>query len=105
MPFEKAAQMRERLVGVQVSEATTRRHTEQSGALALTIQTDQAQDLPEVETPCAKTERLVVSADGAYVPLVHGQWAEVRTVAIGEGEQERRSDVQQEVHVHRLSYF
>ncbi len=43
MPFERAAQMMERLLGVQVSDATTRRQTEQAGALAQAAQTSQAQ--------------------------------------------------------------
>ena len=38
MPFERAAQLMERLLGVQVSEATTRRQTEQAGVLAQAVQ-------------------------------------------------------------------
>src|SRR5215471_835429 len=86
MPFERAAQLLEHLLGVQVSEATTRRQTEQAGALAQAVQTSQAQ----INTEHVKAEtapvRLVVSADGALVPLRKGEWAEVRTVAIGEVE-------------------
>jgi hypothetical protein len=46
-----------------------------------------------------------VSADGADVPFRKGPWAEVRTVAIGEVEQERAACGEQEVHVRHLSYF
>jgi hypothetical protein len=105
MPFERAAQMMECLLGVQVSEATTRRQSEHAGALALAVQTAQAQAKPEVITSSAKAARLAVSADGAYVPLLKGHWAEVRTVAIGEVEQERAKNGEQEVHVRHLSYF
>lgn len=35
----------------------------------------------------------------------YGEWAEVRTVAIGEVQQERKQAEVQEVHVHQLSYF
>ena len=105
MPFERAAQMMECLLGVQVSEATTRRLTEQAGALAQAVQTAQAQVKPEAMTTSAKASRLAVSADGAYVPLTGGQWAEVRTVAIGEVEPIRTRDGEQEVHVRHLSYF
>jgi hypothetical protein len=105
MPFERAAQMMERLLGVQVSEATTRRRTYQAGALAQAVQTEEAQAKAEVISPEAVAERLAVSADGAYVPLLKGQWAEVRTVAIGVVEQERTASGEQEVHVRHLSYF
>jgi hypothetical protein len=105
MPFERAAQMMACLLGVQVSEATTRRHSEQAGALALAVQTEQAQGKAEVISSSAKAPRLAVSADGAYVPLVKGQWAEVRTVAIGEVEQDTTACGEQEIHVRHLSYF
>jgi Uncharacterised protein family (UPF0236) len=105
MPFARAAQMLECLLGVQVSEATTRRQTEQAGALAQAAQTSQTQakqeDLPAAPAP----ERLVVSADGAMVPLLQGEWAEVRTVAIGEVEQAEVTQDEDEGHVEQLSYF
>ncbi|GHO60486.1 hypothetical protein KSB_89610 [Ktedonobacter robiniae] len=52
MPFEQAAKMMQRMVGVQVSEATTRRQTQQAGTFALAVQTAQAQ-LPVPEHPPA----------------------------------------------------
>lgn len=97
--------MMERLLGVQVSPATARRQTEQAGALALAVQTEEAQQKLEVSSPQAGAGRLAVSADGAYVPLLGGQWAEVRTVVVGEVEQERAANGEQEVHVRHLSYF
>jgi len=103
MPFERAASMLECLLGVQVSEATTRRHSEQAGAVALAVQTQQAK-APDENSP-RPAARLAVSADGAYVPLLHGAWAELRTVAIGEVASEEVSGGEPEVHVHHLSYF
>ena len=40
----------------------------------------------EKERPPAKKGRakLQISADGAMVPLVHGIWAEVKTLVVGE---------------------
>ena len=38
-------------------------------------------DWPEVE---AGPDKLIVSADGAMVPLIHGEWAEVKTLVVGE---------------------
>jgi hypothetical protein len=51
---------------------------------------------------CAKQ---AISADGSYVPLLHGQWAEVRTVVIGEVKEEAKARKQSQVHVRHLSYF
>ncbi len=105
MPFERAAQMLECLLGVQVSEATVRRQTEQVGALAQAAQTEQAQAKQEEVQAGTASARLVVSADGAMVPLVGGEWAEVRTVAIGEVAKAEVTEDEDEIHVEQLSYF
>lgn len=105
MPFARAAQMLERLLGVQVSEPTVRRGTERAGAQYEARQTAQSQQTGQsapAATPCAKQ---VISTDGAYVPLVKGEWAEVRTVAIGEVKEKTNVQGQGEVHTCQLSYF
>jgi hypothetical protein len=50
-------------------------------------------------------ERCVFSPDGAMISLVHKQWAEVRTVAIGEPQEKRKASGEVEIHVGKLSYF
>jgi hypothetical protein len=104
MPFERARQMLETLLGIQVSEPTARRGTERAGALLearqTTLSQQPAKPFPAV-TPC---EKQVVSTDGCYVPLVKGQWAEVRTVAIGEI-QEKAGKKRREPQTQHLSYF
>lgn len=88
MPFEHAAQMLQALTGVHVSEATVRRHMEQMGKIVEAQQDEQSQVQEEVCPHSSRVaEELAMSADGAFVPLVHGVWAEVRTLAIGEVEQ------------------
>lgn len=84
LPFERAAQMLEAVLGVQVSEATVRRWTEQAGAHYEAVQTAKTQQ-PEEQASSAPRKQ-AISSDGAYVPLVSGEWAEVRTAAIGEVE-------------------
>lgn len=56
----------------------------------------------EVEAPPSPEgpARQQVSADGAMVPLVDGEWAEVRTVAIGTLDEESS-----EPHARDISYF
>lgn len=105
MPFEKAGQMLERLVGVQVSEATVRRLTERSGACVEATQTIEQGRAAQEFSRCATQKRVALSADGAFVPLLKGEWAEVRTLAIGEvGSASRMSDPS-EAEVTALSYF
>lgn len=104
MPFERAREMLERLLGIQVSEPTVRRGTEQAGAWYEARQTDQCQQHPPLTATVTPCEQQVISLDGAYVPLVGGEWAEVRTVAVGEVTQES-SPITQEVHTRHLSYF
>lgn len=107
MPFRRAAQMLERLLGAQVSEATIRRHTEAAGALYEQQQTTASQQPAPIDQSSAASpapaRRLVLSADGAYVGLVKGAWAEVRTLVIGEVEPPSSSE--QEVQTRALSYF
>ncbi|GHO48619.1 hypothetical protein KSX_67820 [Ktedonospora formicarum] len=97
------------LLGVQVSTETARRLTEQMGAWMDVAQTE-ASLAPPSETrkdvPAPKLR--VVSADGAMISLVHKQWVEVRTVAIGESVSKpdpNRKPATQEIHVDHLSYF
>ena len=107
MPFRRAAQMLERLLGVSVSEATIRRHTETVGALYEQQQTAMSHQAVSRSARSASAlpvaQRLVLSGDGAYVGLVKGGWAEVRTLVIGEVD--LLAAAEQEVRTHTLSYF
>lgn len=85
MPFARAAFWLEELTGLRVSPATVRRQTEAVGATAVALVDAEVARL-EREAPLAdeQPERLVVGADGALVPLVGGEWAEVKLLSIGE---------------------
>lgn len=70
---------------VSVSRETARRVTEAAGAVAVALQTaEAAQILQQHPVPPTPPHTLVFSVDGAMIPLVHGQWTEVRTLAVGE---------------------
>lgn len=107
MPFEHASSILDTLLGVQVSGETARRLSEQTGKQVVHVQHVQTA-LPETQEIASrpKRSRLVMSADGAMIPLVGGEWAEVRTLAIGEvapkGASKTKAD---SVHVGKLSYF
>jgi hypothetical protein len=94
----------EDLLGVYVSLETARRLCEEVGKQVEEKQTAEAQEpwkeeAHAQENPC----RMAISADGAMVPLIGGEWAEVRTLAIGEVA--ASSPDAEKVHVGHLSYF
>jgi hypothetical protein len=85
MPFAPAARMVARFTGVQISAATARRLTEVVGRAALAVETAAVARLCDELPPVpAGPERAVLSVDGAMVPLVGGEWAEVKTLVVGE---------------------
>jgi hypothetical protein len=94
------------LLGVQVGEETIRRLTEQAGRLAEAAQTAAAKEPWKEEVNQRRGPiRLATSADGAYVPLINGEWAEVRTLAIGIIGSPHSSKNPSENLVSDLSYF
>jgi hypothetical protein len=99
--FPKAVKLLSRLMGVQVSEATGRRQTEGAGAAYEVVQDEQASHLVHEQEKTSQKGRakaaqpkqragkepepkLILSSDGAMVPLVGGVWAEAKTVVIGQ---------------------
>lgn len=85
MPFAPAARMLARFTHVQVSEATARRLTQVVGrAYEAVQQAEVAALLDELPPVPAGPEQAVVSVDGAMVPLRGGEWAEVKTLVVGE---------------------
>jgi hypothetical protein len=104
MPFEKAAQFLFEVLGVVVSPATATRHVEAAGAAYVQLQTEEADQI-ERTAPLApgRAEQMVISADGAMVPLRQGEWGEVRTLAVGEvalAEADRPA-----AHTQNITYF
>jgi len=106
MPFEQATVELGFFWGVELDETTVRRHTQAAGAAYVAEQAADVERL-ERERPAAPAGPTVqyLSADGAMVPLVGGQWAEVKTLAIGEVEVRRGADGLPEAHTTNLTYF
>jgi hypothetical protein len=106
MPFAQVSSMLACLLGVQVGEETVRRLTEHTGQQVQAAQTQAASaSWQEETTEGTSATRLVMSADGAYVPLVKGEWAEVRTLAIGNVKASRASGKKSATRASDLSYF
>ncbi len=103
MPFAQAAAMLTMFTGVHLSPATVRRQTEAAGAVAVALETAEAERvLHDYPAPPPGPARLVFSADGAMVPLRHGAWAEVRTLAVGEP---HTAEPDSPVQTQAISYF
>src|SRR6266566_6297347 len=94
MPFEPACDLLKDLMGMQVSKATARRVTLQTGAAALAVSEAQEERLKrEVPQAPAGADKQAMSGDGAYVLLVGGEWVEVKTLTIGEVTRNKRGEV------------
>jgi hypothetical protein len=106
MPFAKAADMFERFTQVSVSESTVQRHTETIGMAYEAVQLAEVEHIeqgwPEVE---AGPDKLVLCVDGAFVPLVHSHWAEVKTLVLSEVAEPKLVDGKTVVSTHNHSYF
>jgi hypothetical protein len=106
MPFAKAAALLASFSSTHVSESTAQRQSESVGLAYEAVQLAEVErierDWPDVPEGPAK---LVVSADGAMVPLVHGEWAEVKTVVVSEVDAPLVVEGKQIVQTHTHSYF
>jgi hypothetical protein len=85
MPFEQALEEIWDSRRIHLSEGTIRQTTYRHGRAAEALVRAEVEQL-EKEAPEATPEpaTMLVSADGAMIPLVNGEWREVKSVAIGE---------------------
>jgi len=106
MPFEKAVELLGEMMGIWVSKSQARRYTERAGQVYVEIQAEEVERI-EKERPVSPMggEKMQVSADGAMVPLLHGEWGEVKTLVIGEIQPARQEKGEWVVHTRNLSYF
>lgn len=106
MPFERAVESLADLLRVQVSEATVRRRTEAWGAAYVGVQEEEVRGI-EQALPAAPLgpDKMLLSVDGAMVPLVGGEWAEVKTLVLGVIDEPVWEGGEWVVHASALSYF
>src|SRR5436853_7868122 len=93
MPYESARELLQDLLGMRVSKASARRATLHTGEAALSVWEAEVERLKQEapEAP-AGAEKQAMSADGAMVHLIGGEWVEVKTLAIGEVTRNRRGE-------------
>lgn len=108
LPFEQAARMFKGFTRVKVSEATTRRATQTVGATGVALQTaivEAMEQHPEQAPAPPSPDKLFLGVDGVMVPLVGGQWAEVKTLVIGAIQPPKQIKGEWVVKTKDLSYF
>lgn len=106
MPFRSAAKLVGDLLHVQISEPSVRRYTEAGGAAYVDMQTEQVEWIENTHPAEPQTaERLVLSVDGAMVPLCHGEWAEARTLVVAEAGEAVQVGEEWQGHTHAHTYF
>jgi len=94
LPFEQVPELLVFLTGVHVSVETVRRLTEGAGAAQVAVEQAAIEQVRQALPPVpAGPEVQQISADGAMVPLIHGEWAEVRTLAVGTVQQAHATDL------------
>lgn len=106
MPFGKAAQALQRFRYTEVSRVTAERITEAAGAAYVSFQKAKAAQIErEMPEPPAGPAQLFMSVDGAMVPLVGGEWAEVKTLVIGEVQPPQEVKGEKVIRTAQHSYF
>jgi hypothetical protein len=106
MPFRRAVEMFGEFTGIKVSKIVSQRKTEKAGAVYEAIQKAEVAWLQKkMPRATVHPQKLQISADGAMVPLLHGVWAEVKTLVIGEVQPAVREKGEMVVHTRKLSYF
>jgi len=106
MPFERALESLADMLRVHISEATARRQTENWGATYVSVQEEEVKRIEQELPPApAGPEKMLLSVDGAFVPLVGKEWVEVKTLALGVIDEPVWEDDEWKVHASELSYF
>src|SRR5437764_2325308 len=84
MPYAQAQELLSDLVGIQVSKATARRATLDTGQAALWRDEAEVERLKrEVPQAAEGADKQILSADGAMVHRIGGEWVEVKTRRMG----------------------
>ena len=106
MPFERAVESLADTVRVHVSEPRARRQAESWGAVYVDVQEEEVDRIEQALPPApVGPEKLLLSVDGAMVPLVGGEWAEVKTLVLGVINEPVWEKDEWKVHASELSYF
>lgn len=106
LPFAQAAALLSEFAHVRLSEGTAQRLTYAAGGAVVEEQTREAERIiKDAPPPHEGPDCLLLSADGAMVPLVGGEWAEVKTLVAGEVVLQPSAENPYQVQTRHLSSF
>jgi hypothetical protein len=106
MPFRRVVSELHHFRHVDVSKSTAERLTERAGAAYVAVQTGAVEEIErKLPVPPPGPAQQFLSVDGAMVPLVGGEWAEVRTLVIGEVLPPQRVKDEEVVRTTNHTYF
>jgi hypothetical protein len=107
LPFSEAKDELAMMWGIKISSGSVRQITLRNGQIANELIEKEVTRLEKEAPPStAKPKQLVMSADGAMVPLTSGEWREVKTVAFGEFESQwDAKNKQVNTKTRQVSYF
>ena len=104
--FKQASKELANTLQVNVSEAMSRRRTQAAGAAYEAVPRQEVERIEQkLPAPPQGADKIQVSADGTMVPLVGGEWTEVKTVAIVEIGKTIGKDGKEVVQTENISYF
>jgi hypothetical protein len=106
IPFEQVPTTLAFFSRVALDEDTARRRTEAAGMALVRVENAEAERIERDCPPAPSGPALQqLSADGAMVSLLHGEWAEVKTLVIGTVGERVEQDGSRVAHTEQLSYF
>ena len=106
MPFVPVTQGIAYFCKVDLSEPTARRKTEEAGQAYVDVQTARVATIErDLSAPPVGPTLQQLSVDGAMVPLLHKEWGEVKTLALGVVGPPVLRKGEWHVHAEQLSYF
>lgn len=106
MPFGRAVSELQHFRQTDVSKSTVMRLTEAAGAAYVSVQENEVVRIErELPPPPQGPRQQLLSVDGAMVPLVGGEWAEVKTLVIADVLPPRWVKEELVIQTGRHSYF
>lgn len=106
IPFEQVPTTLAFFSRVDIDEDTARRRTEAAGTALVRVENAEAERIERERPPSPPGPPIQqLSADGAMVSLLHGEWAEVKTLVTGTVGERMEQDGSRVAHTEQLSYF
>ena len=106
LPYRQAQEELAHFCHTEVGEKTVRDETIEAGLAREAYEQAEVVALEkEAPEPEARPKKMLFSGDGAFVPLISGEWREVKTLVLGEFDTVTNAKGEQEVRTEEISYF